>query len=69
MKGLSAQVQLKEEWDRVSLTVEDRWRVKKVGYGTFLASFRGKWGAESPINSVRTMDWVKDMVAADASFI
>ena len=35
MKGLSAQVQLKEEWDRVSLTVEDRWRVKKVGYGTF----------------------------------
>ena len=50
MKGLSAQVQLKEEWDRVSLTVEDRWRVKKVGYGTFLASFRGEWGAESPIN-------------------
>ena len=55
MKGLSAQVQLKEEWDRVSLTVEDRWRVKKVGYGTFLASFSGKWGAESPINSVCTV--------------
>lgn len=34
MKELSVLVRLREEWDRVSTTVEDRWRAKSVGSGT-----------------------------------